>query len=196
MKRKFPLVSIIIDNWNGKHFLKRCFDSLLTQSYPNYEVIVIDDASEDESLKVIKSVKSKAESEGIEFLVIENKKHVGFAIANNQGIKSAKGKYLFFLNNDTQVTKNFLFPLVKCLDENDQLAAVQPKIKLFGNLNLLDEVVTYLTPLGILYHVGFKEKDLGQFNQPRLTFSPKGAGFLVRKEILLKTGIFLSLIHI
>jgi len=122
--------------------------------------------------------------------LIQNQSHQGFAIANNQGIAAAKGEFLLFLNNDTWVTKDFLYPLVKRLKTSQSLGAVQPKIRLIENPDYLDDVVTYLTPLGILYHLGFKEKDCNQFDKAQLTFSAKGACFLVKKEVLEKVGPF------
>lgn len=189
MDKEFPLVSIIIDNWNGKHFLKRCLDSLLAQKYPNFELIVIDDASTDGSQEVIKSIKSKVERQRVRFILIENKRHFGFAIVNNQGIKIAKGKYVLLLNNDTKVTKDFLFPLVDLLEKNSEVAAAQSKILVMDDPTLLDDVASYLTPFGFLYHIGFWEKDKPEFNRRQITFSPKGACFFIKKAVLDEVGL-------
>lgn len=181
-KLNHPLVSIIIDNWDGKHFLKECLSSVFRQSYTNFEVILIDDASKDGSADYIKNNFPKSN-------LIENKKHVGFAIANNQGIKKAKGKYILLLNNDTEVTSDFLYPLVELLENNLIIGAAQPKIKIIPEKDLLDDVATYLTPIGFFYHVGFFEKDQEKYNKRCLTFSPKGACFFIRKSVLDKTGL-------
>ena len=181
--KKYPLVSIIIDNWNGKHFLSRCLDSIFVQKYPNFEVILIDDASSDGSVEFIKKNYSKVK-------LIKNKKHVGFAIANNQGIRKSRGKYVLLLNNDTKVTKNFLFPLVGDLEKDKTIGAVQSKIKVLDNPEFLDDVATYLTPFGFLYHFGFFEKDTDKFNNQFFTFSPKGACFFIRKKVLKEVGLF------
>jgi len=182
-KKNYPLVSIIIDNWNGKRFLKKCLGSVFSQKYPNYEVILIDDASTDNSVEYIKKYFNRV-------ILIENKKHVGFAIANNQGIRKSKGKYVLLLNNDTKVTKNFLFPLVEDLEKNKTIGAAQSKIKVLDNPEYLDDVATYLTPFGFLYHFGFFEKDTDKFNKQFFTFSPKGACFFIRKKVLKEVGLF------
>lgn len=182
---KWPLVSIIIDNWNGKHFLKNCLDSVFNQNYENFEVIIIDDASRDGSPQFIKKEYKKA-------ILIENKEHVGFAAANNQGISKAKGKYLLFLNNDTKVTPNFLYPLVSDLERENNLGGVQPKIKMMSTPKFLDDVASYLTPFGFLYHFGYREKDGSRFSKRFLTFSPKGACFLIPKTVIDKVGDFNS----
>lgn len=183
MKNKnFPMVSIIIDNWDGKHFLGPCLSSVFRQNYPNFEVIVVDDASKDGSVDFIKKNFPKIK-------LIENQKHVGFAIANNQGIKKARGKYLLLLNNDTEVTEDFLFPLVEDLENDQSLGAAQSKIRIIPEKGFLDDVATYLTPNGFLYHLGFFEKDQERYNQRYFTFSPKGACFFIRKSVLDKTGL-------
>lgn len=179
---RYPLVSIIIDNWDGKHFLGPCLASIYQQNYPNFEVILIDDASQDGSVEFIKQKFPKVQ-------LIENKKHIGFAIANNQGIKVSKGKYILLLNNDTKVTKDFLFPLVNLLENNSSFGACQSKIKLIPENELLDDVASYLTPIGFLYHIGFHEKDCLEFDKQRITFSPKGACFFIRKQILKRVGL-------
>lgn len=181
-KTNYPHVSIIIDNWDGKHFLKECLPTIYRQNYPHYEVIVIDDGSKDESADYVKNYFPKVH-------LIENKKHVGFAIANNRGIKKAKGKYILLLNNDTEVTSDFLFPLVDLLENNLTIGAAQPKIKIIPEKDLLDDVATYLTPIGFLYHVGFFEKDQEKFNKRCFTFSPKGACFFIKKSVLDKVGL-------
>ncbi len=178
----FPLVSIIIDNWDGKHFLNPCLSTLFKQKYPNFEVILIDDGSKDGSADFVKNNFSKV-------ILIENEKHVGFAIANNQGIEKARGKYVLLLNNDTEVTPDFLFPLVELLENDSTNGAAQSKIKIIPENELLDDVATYLTPIGFLYHVGFFEKDQEKYNQRFFTFSPKGACFFIRKSILEQVGL-------
>ncbi len=186
MRRKepenYPLVSIIIDNWDGKQYLKDCLSAVFNQNYPNFEVIVVDDASSDGSAEFIQSYFPRVK-------LLINRRHVGFAIANNQGIKISRGKYLLLLNNDTEVTKDFLFPLVDALEKDPLLAAAQSRIRLIPEKSLLDEVASYLTPLGFLYHVGFFEKDQTKYRRKFFTFSPKGACFFLKKEILDEVGL-------
>lgn len=182
MKNDYPLVSIIIDNWDGKHFLEECLPTVFKQNYPNFEVIIIDDCSKDGSGSFLKKNYP-------DVILIENRKHVGFATANNQGIRKSRGKYVLLLNNDTKVTPDFLFPLVELLKKNPDIAAAQPKIRILPETDLLDDVATYLTLTGFLYHFGFFDKDQPKYNQQLLTFSPKGACFFIRKEVLKKTGL-------
>lgn len=106
---RYPKVSIIILNWNGKHLLKDCLDSVFNQTYPNYEVILVDNGSTDGSVELVKKEYSKAK-------LIKNDKNYGFAEGNNIGIRFAlKGpevENIVLLNNDTNVDKNWLKELV------------------------------------------------------------------------------------
>jgi GT2 family glycosyltransferase len=98
-----PLVSVIIVNYNGQKWLKKCFDSLLDQTYNNFEIIFVDNNSSDESIEFLeKTYKDKR------IKIIKHKENSGFAGGNNIGIKEAKGDYVLLLNNDTWVEKDFL----------------------------------------------------------------------------------------
>lgn len=118
-----PKVSVIIPNFNGKGLLSSCLESLAHVNYSNLELIVVDNGSEDGSIFYLQKnfPKVKVLSLGANF---------GFGRAVNEGAKVAKGKYLMFLNNDTQVTKNFLYPLVSALGENRKIAACSQKFML------------------------------------------------------------------
>lgn len=100
-----PIISIIIVNWNGKKWLKPCLDSLRNQTIKEYEVIVVDNASTDDSVSYLKNKYP-------EVVVIETGSNIGFAGGNNVGIKAAKGEYVLMLNNDTKVDMDFLEKMI------------------------------------------------------------------------------------
>ena len=106
------LVSIIIVNYNGKKWLKNCLDSVLKQTYKNFEVIVVDNASTDGSIEFI-------EKKYPPVRLVKLKKNIGFAGGNNIGIEHAKGGLIILLNNDTWLENNFLEKLVKFYVNND-----------------------------------------------------------------------------
>src|SRR5260221_5524385 len=114
-----PLVTILIVNWNGAKILPDCLNSLRKQQYKNIEIIIIDNNSADESVKVIQKFK--------DVILIKSKINHGFAGGNNEAIKKAKGRYILLLNTDTTVTKDFLEKLVGKLESNQSLGIVQPK---------------------------------------------------------------------
>ena len=102
------LVSIIIVNHNGEAHLKKLLKSLAEREfYDNFEIIMVDNASEDDSLEVIREYQQK-----LPIKVIQNKENLSFSAANNIGVKKATGDYLLFLNNDTEVTDCWLDELL------------------------------------------------------------------------------------
>lgn len=182
MKRS-PLVSVVIVNWNGLKLLTDCLKTLAKISYPNIELIVVDNGSTDGSVAFVKKQYPKAK-------IVQCKTNLGFAKANNLGVDKATGEYILFLNNDTKVPKNFLEPLVEALDTNPAWGLVQPKIVL-PNGQKIDSVGSYLTDSGFLYHFGYyKSPEDKLFKKQRPIYSAKGACMLARHDLLKKIGVF------
>jgi O-antigen biosynthesis protein len=108
---KSPLISVIILNYNGKKYLQNCISSVLQTTYPNFEVILVDNASTDQSLKTVK----EKFAEDPRLKIIENNRNLGFSGGNNIGYNFSKGEYIAFLNNDTTVTPSWLTHLSNAL---------------------------------------------------------------------------------
>lgn len=123
---KTPLVSILIVNYNGKYYLENCLDSLQKIDFPknNYEIIMIDNHSIDTSIDFTKK-------NFPEIKIIESETNLGFARGCNLGVLSAKGKYVVFLNTDTKVDTKWLSSLVKRIESDKKIAAVNSKIYLY-----------------------------------------------------------------
>jgi GT2 family glycosyltransferase len=177
------LVSIIIINWNGKNHLKKCFDSLEKLDYPNFEIILVDNNSSDESVEFTKKNYPR-------FKIIQNKRNLGFAKANNIGFKEAKGKYILLLNNDTKVTTELLSKLVNAIKKDRRIGIIQPKIIFMGS-GKLQAGGTFLTNSGFLYHFGnWKNPNDKKYNQPKEIFSANGSCMLARREVIEKIDLF------
>jgi len=115
-------LSIIIISFNTKEYLINCINSIYnTIKNLNYEIIVVDNASADGSPEMIEATFG-------DLKLIKNKENLGFAKANNQGIKVAKGNYLLLLNSDTIVPEGTIETLVKFINEHPNAAAVGPKV--------------------------------------------------------------------
>lgn len=178
------MVSIIIVNWNGKKWLKNCLDSISKQSYKTIETIVVDNNSSDGSVEYLKQ-------NYLEVKLICNTSNLGFAPANNIGLKQAKGDYIFFLNNDTIIESNLVEELLSFLSKNPSVASVQPKLVLMDKPTTLDVCGSYWTDSTLLYHYGMLDtSDLPEYNKSMPFFSNKGAAMMVRKEVLDKLGAF------
>jgi len=119
----YPQVSISVVNLNGKGYLGECLESIKILNYPpdKIEVIVVDNGSSDGSVGFINSNYPETR-------VIQNNKNMGFAFANNQAAKAAKGEYIAFLNNDTKVEKNWLIELLKPIYRDKEVVASGSKV--------------------------------------------------------------------
>lgn len=133
-----PRVSIIILNWNGLEDTINCLESLKKITYPNYEVIVVDNGSKGNDADVLEE-KYKGYIK-----LIRNKENLGFAEGNNvairEVIKEGKADYILTLNNDTTVEPNFLDELVKCAQRHSKAGSVQPKLVWALYPKLIDSV--------------------------------------------------------
>ncbi len=123
-----PLVSIVIVNWNGGALLLNCIQSVLQSSYQNYEIIIVDNASNDQSIALIPKTS--------QIHIISNKTNMGFAYACNQGASDSKGEYILFLNPDTQLLKETLTDSVDFMECNTKYQVLGVKnIDLEGNVD-------------------------------------------------------------
>src|SRR4030067_2390139 len=103
----FPLLSVIIPNWNGKRFLEECIGSLRDQTFQDFEAILVDNGSTDGSAQFVE------ERYGGFVQNIRMEKNLGFTGGNNVGICEVKGEYIVLLNHDTWTDSRWLEELVK-----------------------------------------------------------------------------------
>lgn len=199
---KFPQISIIILNWNGWQDTLECLESLVKISYPNYEVMVIDNASQDNSVKKIKEWKKKRLIK--KFSLIENDKNYGFAEGNNIGIrkilKENQSPYILILNNDTVVDKKFLNELVKLAESQTKIGIVGPKIYLYPpkkDKEIIQSCGADIDLLrGKLVSYGDGEVNQGQFEKTKEVGYVYGTCFLAKSEVFKKIGFFDKKYHI
>jgi len=171
----FPKVSIVIVNYNGEKLLEKCLESLFQVQYNNFEVIIVDNNSIDESVAFIaKNYPS--------IIMIKLDSNKGFAEPNNIATKIAKGKYMLFLNNDTIVTPNFISELIKVIDSDENIGICQSLLlKPDGDV---DSSGDFIDDIGIVY------SSKKQITTPREIFSAKGASMIIRKNIFERLGGF------
>lgn len=107
-----PLVSIIIPVYNAEHSIRRTFESLIKQQYAQIELVVIDDCSTDNTLKLIQYFKPEAESIGWTLKIISHTQNIGVATARNTGLDHAKGEYLYYVDADDYIESNAIRLLI------------------------------------------------------------------------------------
>jgi len=118
-------LSIIIVSYNTKNFLKNCLESI--EPNPNYEIIVIDNNSTDDSVVMLKELKKKSKQN---ITILEKRNNLGFAKANNQALKKAQGRLILFLNPDTILEKETLKTMIDFMDENPKVGAATCRVQL------------------------------------------------------------------
>lgn len=180
----FPLVSVVTINYNQLAYTLELLASLRRTSYKNVEVIVVDNASKEDPTLAIKK-------DYPEVNVIRSEENLGFAGGNNLGIKAARGKYLFFLNNDTEVIENTFEPLVNLFESTPDAGMASPKILYFNSAETIQYVgCSNINPYtGRNHREGFKEKDNGQFDTLRVTDLAHGAAMMVPRKVIEEAGM-------
>ena len=181
--------SIIIPHYNNESIIVNCLKSLYKHTPSNHEIIVVDNNSSDNSINIIKENFDQT-------TIIKSDVNLGYAGGCNLGVKNAKNDFLIFLNNDTEVTENWINPLIDSL-KDDTIASVQPKINNLTNKNYFDyagasggfiDVFCYPFCRGRIFNT--IEKDTNQYNTKKEIFWASGTCFATKKDIFIKSGMF------
>lgn len=180
----YPLVSIITVNYNQSEVTCDFIESLNKITYPNFEVIVVDNNSTEDDPSIIKQRYPN-------IIFIQNPINYGFAAGNNFGLMRAKGDYVMLLNNDIEVPPNFMEPLVEKLEKNTKIGAVSPKIKFYYQPDTLQ--YAGFTPINNITMrntaIGFRQKDTGQYDKDRVTAYAHGAAMMVPTRVVKEVGL-------
>lgn len=173
-------VSVILVNHNGMSHTDTCVSSVLNQTYPNFEVIFVDNNSSDGSLEY-------ARSNFPNLIFIATDKNIGYAGGINRGLEHASGDYIAPLNIDTEADKIWLAPMVRLLDENPGVGAVTPKILLYDDRTKVNALGLniHITGLGSARGLNDTAKKLP--NSPMKVAGVSGCSYLIRKDILERT---------
>jgi GT2 family glycosyltransferase len=184
----YPKVSIIILNWNGLDDTIACLESLKNITYPNYEVIVVDNGSIGDDAQVLK------EQFGDHIYLIENDRNYGFAEGNNIGIRhvleESTPDYILLLNNDTVAGPDFLNELVNVAEQDCSIGIASPKIYSYSHSSkLLFTTAKIDLWKGRTVQVGIGEIDSGQYDSIQDTDNCEGTCFLIRREVIQSIGM-------
>ena len=181
-KSELPLISIVIVDYDGKKFLKQCFDSLLNLNYPknNIEMIMIENSSNSSPIEFVRKNYPKVK-------IIINKED-NYALANNIGTKQAKGDFVALVSNDVKFEKDWLIELVKVISSDKNIGAVGGKILLKSGK--IQSVGHEEYPNFYWGDIGFNEIDKGQYNELMQRPSLCGVATLFRKKCLEDVGYF------
>jgi len=184
-----PKISIIIVNYNGQSFLADCLESVFRSDYPNFEVILVDNCSNDESINIVKNKFN-------DIKIIINKKNLGFAKANNIGIKQADGEAYLLLNNDTIIHPELITKLSSELFSSKNIGIVGPKIYfLEKNKDLENQKIIWFAggkidwEKAVSWHIGKDQDDNKYIDQKKEVDFITGCALMIKKEVVHKIGL-------
>lgn len=187
MNRKMvdePLVSIITVNYNQSEVTRDLLISLRKLSYANVEIIVVDNASPDDSPDWLKI-------DFPEIILLKNQENMGFAGGNNMGIRAAHGAFFLFINNDTEVEPGLIEPMVELFQKDNSIGMISPKIRFYHTPDTIQYAgYTLMSPFTMRQNlIGYHEVDRGQYDDEKETFSVHGAAMMVPRRVIEKVGM-------
>lgn len=177
------VVSVIIPNWNGEAFLSVCLGSLAEQTYKDFEVVLVDNASTDGSLALVKKGFSWVE-------VICLPENRGFAAAINEGVRRSHGQYIALLNNDTEADPAWLAELAAALEARPDIGFCASKMLFYDQRDRVNSAGLFLRVDGVGRDIGYGQPDGSGFATMREIFGASGGAAIYRQEMLDDIGLF------
>ncbi|KAF5436510.1 hypothetical protein C5S36_00045 [Candidatus Methanophagaceae archaeon] len=176
-------VSAIMVNYNGKRLLAESLTALQDQTYPNLEIILVDNGSSDGSVGYVKenfrSVK-----------LIVNEENLGFSGGNNRGIEKATGAFIATINTDAVANPDWIEKLVKPMECNENIGTCASKMFFYDRRDLINSIGICISRSGAVWGEGKFEQDEGQYSSPKAVFGPCAGAALYRKSMLDEIGLF------
>jgi GT2 family glycosyltransferase len=178
-----PKIAIVILNWNGRKYLEQFIPNILQSSYSNYELVIADNGSADDSIEFLKK-----RYPALRTILLD--KNYGFAGGYNKALQQVESDYYVLLNSDVEVQPGWLEPMVALLENDLTIAACQPKILSFHNKKMFEyagaaggwiDKYGYPFAKGRIFDVC--EEDKGQYDQTEPIFWASGASLFIRSAI-------------
>lgn len=181
-------VAVVVLNWNGVEIIGKCLDSLAEQSYRNYQIIVVDNGSKDNSKEVLTKYQSKLANK---IHVIYNQKNSGFAGGVNIGIKYVldnKFDAVALFNNDATADENWLSGLVEALNEHKEVG-ISTGLLLNDDKKTIDSTGDWYSVWGLAFP-RFRDREVNAAPESGYVFGASGGASLYRTEMLKDVGLF------
>lgn len=177
-----PKCSLVIVTYNSLHHLRLCLASIFCQIYPDYEVIIVDNASQDRSNDYIEQTFPQVQ-------IIKNQENLGYGAANNIGFKHASGEYIAVLNPDTKVEANWLVEIISALEADRKAAMATPKILLMEVPDRINACGNEITFSGLTFCRGLDQPS-DRYSEAEQVSAVSGAAFVIKRDVLEKIGGF------
>lgn len=179
----YPYITVIIPNWNGRHLLRPCLDSLREQTLKNFKVTVVDDASTDDSVGFVREHYPEVE-------VFPLQQNRGFCGAVNAGIKATDSEFVALLNNDTEVSPRWLEELHTALSSRADLGFCASKMVAHDDHTRIDSAGLFLRVDGVGRAMGYGRLDGEEFAIPKEVFGASGGAAMYKRSMLEDIGLF------
>lgn len=174
-------VDILIPSFNGWHLLNVCLNSLRTQTYRDFQIVVVDNGSSDRTGEFVRD-------NFPEVRLIELDKNYGFCGAINRAIEQTCSPYIALLNNDTEAEPKWLEELLRGFDRSKNVASCASKILQFNRRYLLDTAGDVMTIAGFGYKRGWNQPDGQEFDQENYVFSACAGAAIYKRELFEAVG--------
>lgn len=174
-------ISVIIVNYNGAHFLEKCLSALAAQTYSQREIILVDNASTDESCAFVKK-------NFPDIKIAQSETNVGFAAGNNLGLRKARGELIATLNTDTRVEPDYLEKLCAPMAEA-RVGACAPLMVEMERPDVVDAAGIRVDRFGFAWNIG-AGKEANKFNSGREVYGACAGAALYRRAMLDQIGFF------
>ena len=178
-----PRFSVIVLNWNGRPLLEECLSSIRSQTFRDFETIVVDNGSTDGSVDWVK------EHWGDSVITVPLPSNLGFAGGNNAGIRRARGRLVILLNNDTAVDPGWLAAMDDAVRRHPDAGMFTPKILNYYRKDEIDNTGHLIYPDGMARGRHRLEKDDGRFDEEGEALWPSGCAGVYKKEMLDEIGL-------
>ena len=175
------MISVIIPNWNGAQHLPTCLAALRRQTVRDFEILVVDNASQDASVELL--ARDYAEAR-----VIRLDRNRGFAGACNEGLRAGRGEFLALLNNDTEAEPAWLAEVVAAFERHPAAGLIASKMLLFDRRNMFHTAGDVFKRDGTPGNRGVWQADEGQFAEGPV-FSANGGSAAYRRAMLDQIGL-------
>lgn len=177
-------VTIVIPNYNGKEYMDKCMKCLAAQEYKDFNVIIVDNASEDKSQEIPLQYTDCLNIEVVQFY-----ENLGFSVAVNEGILKSQAEYVILLNNDAYAGKSFVKELVNKMDSDSMIFSAQALMLQYKDRDIVDGAGDYFSAMGWAFARG-KDKPSSYYTDDMELFSCCAGAAIYRRDIFDEIGVF------
>lgn len=177
-----PTCSVIIPNYNGEKYLEECLLALKAQTFTDFDIILVDNGSTDQSIKTAKSLVENIR-------IVELMENTGFSHAVNEGIKASDADYVILLNNDTAVFPDFIEKQVAYISKHEKIFSCSALMIRNDERELADDAGDFYSAFGWAYSDA-KDKPFSKFKKMRRVFASCGGAAIYRRAAFELIGMF------